>query len=385
MRIGINLLHLLPGGIFGSETYIRNLLSGLASIDTSHEYVLFTNTDNHDSLRLSGGNFQRVLCPLAARPQIRRVVYEQAILPLLATRHRLDVLHSPGYTAPLNVPCANVVSILDMLYRVYPRIIPQPKRSFWQVSIPLSARRCHAVLTISENSGRDIVKYLHIPAEKIVVSHLAVDQQLVDSYRGLQSEQARNDKVGGLIEKGPYVFTLINSINGHKNLLGLLMAFKELHRRLPDTRLVVGGRAGEEAKTQRVLEALGLREAVLLPGYLTAEDIVRLYIRAAAYVIPSLFEGFGLPALEAMYFGVPVVCSNAGSLPEVVGDAGIFFDPKDHSKMSECLYRVLTDGTLRSELIQKGRNRVSGFTWQETARKTLLAYELAVRRWKLSN
>ena len=119
---------------------------------------LFTNTDNHETFQFSDPRFRRVLCRIGARPQIRRIAFEQVLLPRLASRHRLDVLHSPGYTAPLITPCASVVSILDMLYRVYPQIIPQPKRLFWQVFVPLSARRSHAVLTISENSRRDIVE-----------------------------------------------------------------------------------------------------------------------------------------------------------------------------------------------------------------------------------
>jgi glycosyltransferase involved in cell wall biosynthesis len=182
--------------------------------------------------------------------------------------------------------------------------------------------------------------------------------------------------------KGPYVFTLINSIRGHKNLLALLTAFKMLRIKLPEINLVVGGGAGNETETQRIVEDYGLMGSVLLLGYLSLDEMVWLYANASAYVIPSLFEGFGLPALEAMYFGVPVASSNAGSLPEVVNDAGLFFDPKDSADMAKCLYRILTDNILCADLVQKGRRRVTEFSWQDTARKTLSAYELAISRKK---
>lgn len=380
MRIGISLLHLLPGGIFGSEIYVRNLLSGLASLDTSHEYFLFTNTDNHETFMFANSQFRRILCRIGARPQIRRIAVEQILLPRLASLYRLDVLHSPGYTAPLSTPCASVVSILDMLYRVYPQIIPQPKRLFWQVFVPLSARRSHAILTISENSRRDIVKFLHIPTDKVVVSHLAIDKLLVEHRLGQGIGIAPSREFRETTMFGPYIFTLINSIRGHKNLQGLLTAFKKLQSRLPQIRLVVGGGAGNERETLRVVDDLGLRESTRMLGYLSLEELIWLYGHAEAYVIPSLFEGFGLPALEAMYFGVPVACSNAGSLPEIVGDAGLFFNPKDPADIADCLYRVLSDSTSRADLIQKGRRRVSEFSWQDTARKTLAGYELAVSR-----
>lgn len=384
MRIGINLLYLLPGDVAGSETYIRNLLSGLARVGSANQYFLFTNPDNHDTFHFADSRFQRVLCSVTARLQIRRVAFEQMILPRLASYYRLDVLHSPAYTAPLITPCANVVSILDMLYRVYPSAILQPKRLFWQIFVPLSARRCHVVMTISENSRRDIVNYLRVPADKVVVSLLAVDERLVERHLTLQKLEAQGRVCTNAMTKGPYVFTLAHRIKGHKNLFGLLTAFKMLRSRLPEINLVVGGKARFDPETQRAIEELDLMGSVRLPGYLSLDEMAQLYANAAVYVIPSLFEGFGLPALEAMYFGVPVACSNAGSLPEVVGDAGVLFDPKDTADMALNLYRVLTDSTLRADLIQRGRRRVSQFSWEDTARKTLAGYELAVNLKKRS-
>jgi glycosyltransferase involved in cell wall biosynthesis len=384
MRIGINLLYFLPGDVAGAETYIRNLLSGLARVDSANQYFLFTNRDNHDTFHLADRRFKRVRCSVAARPQIRRVAFEQLILPRLASYYRLDVLHSPAYTAPLFTPCANVVSILDMLYRVYPGIIPQPKRLFWQIFVPLSARRCHVVLTISDNSRRDIINYLRIPADKVVVSHLAMDERLVERHRALQSIEAQSRACYKPTSKGPYVFTLANTFKDHKNILGLLTAFKMLRSRLPEINLVVGGKSGLEPETRQAIKEHDLIGSVLLPGYLSLDEMVWLYNNAAAYVIPSLFEGFGLPALEAMYFGVPVASSNAGSLPEVVGDAGVLFDPKDTADMAESLYRVLTDKLLRADLILRGRRRVSQFSWNHAALKTLAGYELAVNRKRRS-
>ena len=162
----------------GVEFYIRNLLDALFKIDRSNEYVLFTNQDNHCTFAGGQPNVQWVLCGVGARPQWKRVAWEQLILPSFAKKYRLDLLHSPTYTWPVRSNLPGVVSILDMLYRVYPETIPRTKLTFWKAFVPWSARRCHKILTSSESSKRDIVRYLGVPPEKVTVTPLALDRQL---------------------------------------------------------------------------------------------------------------------------------------------------------------------------------------------------------------
>ncbi len=380
MRIGINLLGLLPNVSGGIEFYVRNLLLALTEIDTFNQYYFFTNLENHDTFDLQRANVQRVKVNTRTRPQIVRIAWEQFYLPLQATRLRLDVLHSPSYTWPVFSRVPGVVTICDMLYKVYPEFIGQPKLMFWRLFVPWSANRCRKVLTISESSKQDIVRYLHIAPEKVVVTPLALDKQLDSPRQPTEQEIAQACVKHGV--RRPYILN-VGGVGRHKNSISLVGALDALHRR-PATKtlalVITGNDYGAKKEIESAVAALDLGEFVCLPGYVAKDDLPALYAGALAYASPSYFEGFGLTLLEAMAYGTPVVTSDRASLPEVSGDAAFIVNPDDLNQLADALYQLASNSQCREEMIWRGFRRVEAFSWERTARLTLEAYQGAAGR-----
>ena len=377
MRIGINLLALYPTVSGGMEFYIRNLLDALFRMDMSNQYVLFTNQDNHSTFAQGQPNVQWVLCGLDARPQWKRVAWEQFVLPSVAKRHSLDLLHSPTYTWPVNSRIPGVVTIPDMLYCVHPESIPRTKLAFWRVFVPWSARRCRKILTISESSKRDIVKYLGVAPEKITITPLAFDRRL---DTGKQPSVDEIERVcAKYATRRPYLLD-VGGVGRHKNPVALIKSLAILRgcTATKDMTLVITGNDyGSAGEIRSNSHSSGLGEAVCQPGYVAREDLPALYAGAFAYVTPSRFEGFGLTILEAMAFNTPVVVSDRASLPEVAGGAALAVDPERPDRIADAVYRIATEPGLRQELINRGKRRVKDFSWERTAKFTLHAYREA--------
>ena len=359
------------------EFYIRNLLHALFKIDRSNQYVLFTNQDNHGTFDNGQPNVQRVLCGISARPQWKRIAWEQLFLPSFAKKYRLDLLHSPTYTWPVSSEIPGVVSILDMLYRVHPESISRTKVTFWKVFVPWSARRCRKIITISESSKQDIVRYLGVPPEKVVVTPLAVDRAL---NAGIQPSGGDIDSVCTKYTiRRPYLL-YVGGVGRHKNPLALVKALAILRERsnTKDLSLVITGNDyGSAGEIMSCASSSGLEKTVCLPGYVAREEMPSLYAGAFAYVTPSLFEGFGLTVLEAMIFRTPVVISDRASLSEVAGDAALIVGPERPDMIADAVSRIASDQGLRQRLIDCGLRRVEEFSWERTAKLTLEAYREA--------
>ena len=378
MKIGINLLALLPNMSGGIEFYVRNLFASLSKLDSENHYYLFTNSDNDRTFEIDQTNFQRVRVDIRARPQIRRIAWEQIYLPIVANRLSLDVIHSPSYTWPIFSGVPGVVTICDMLYKVFPESIGEPKLTFWRLLVPWSAHRCKKVLTISEYSKGDIVKYLRIPPHKVTVTPLALDRQLSETSRQLTEQQIAKVCAKHRIRR-PY-FLSVGSIGRHKNAVSLVRGLEVLHRR-PLTRgltlALTGSDYGAKKEIESIAASLRLTEFVCLPGYVAREDLPALYAGALAYASSSYFEGFGLTLLEAMSYMTPVVASDRASLPEVAGDAAIFVEPDNANQLADAIYLLASDSEYRSKMIERGSIRVKEFSWEQTARLTLGAYQEA--------
>jgi glycosyltransferase involved in cell wall biosynthesis len=377
MRIGINLLALNPKVSGGMEFYLRNLLDSLFEIDMSNQFILFTNRDNHQTFAFTWPNVQIVLCGIGARPQWKRIAWEQLILPSFAKKYHLDLLHSPTYTWPVSSNIPGVVSILDMLYRVYPETIPRTKVAFWRIFVPWSARRCRKILTISESSKRDIVRFLGVPPGKVTVTPLALDREL---NAGMQPSAGEIERVCAKHAiQAPYLL-YVGGVGRHKNPLALVKALVILRERsnTKELSLVISGNDyGSAGEIMSCACSSGLEKTVRLPGYVAREDMPALYAGAFAYVTPSVFEGFGLTVLEAMVFHTPVVISDRASLPEVAGNAALIVDPERPDMIADAVSRIASDPGLRQRLIDRGLRRVAEFSWERTARLTLEAYREA--------
>lgn len=374
IRIGINTLFLLPDKVGGTETYVRGLIHGLTRVDKDNQYIIFTNRENI-SIFADICNFNKYYCDLSGASRNKRVYYEQMILPRIANKLNIDVLHSPGYVSPVTGRFAKVVTIHDMQYHYFPYYLSKIKLLYWRYFIPMSARSADVILTVSENSKIDIAEILGVSEEKIIVTYEATKFSIEETKITTREDILRS----GFDVKENYILS-VAAMLPHKNLEKLIIAMRLLKDRI-DHKVVLVGLAGKSLEMiYRVAEAEGMKERVVVMGYVTDEELVALYRNASVFVLPSLFEGFGIPALEAMSFGCPVAASNRTSIPEIVGDGGIFFEPEDQNAMAEAIYLVVTNPDMRRKLIKNGLERAKLFSWEKTAERTLRAYEIAYKR-----
>lgn len=361
MRVGVNTLFLIPGEVGGSETYVRDVLNHAISRHSDIEWVLFTNRENHDVLRGAYGSQPNVRCvalDFAARNRIQRIVREQIQLPVAVGHERIDVLWSPGYTAPVLAPCRQVVSILDMQYKAFPQDLS--RLAYWATSVlvPLAARRTDHVLTLSEFSRAEILEHVPISPSRVQVVYPAVD----GVFRVAASEQARLS----IVPEGAYVLCVANTYP-HKNVHTLVRAMDRVMSEHPVRLVLVGGEGRGEQEVQAALDGIRHPDRIIRLRGLSRERLAALYQGAAVFAFPSLYEGFGLPVLEAMAAGIPVVASRCGSIPEVGGDCIRYFDGTADDG-ARCLGEILAmTEEDRRRMVEAARARAGSFCWERTA------------------
>ena len=352
---------------FGIGTYTRNLLRYLARIDHETEYVLLCHEPDLGIGAQLGPNFRTVL-----ESSKNYSVREQIHVPWVLRRERPDVFHAPHYVLPPAVPCRSVVTIHDCIHLMFPQYLPNraayvyAKASMWS-----AAKRSNRILTVSEASKRDIMHFFNVPPEKIVVVYNAIDER----FRIAPAEQdvARVRERYQLNHK----FVLYaGNIKPHKNLVRLILAFDELRKGgFDDLKLlIIGDEISKLPALRRAVHEHKLHKHVRFLGYLPDETLAILYRLASVFVFPSLYEGFGLPPLEAMASGTPVVTSNVSSLPEVAGDAAVLVDPYDVGSIVAGVRLVLTNPTLASELSAKGIERSREFSWTRSVTRICELY-----------
>ncbi|MCX7918581.1 MAG: glycosyltransferase family 4 protein [bacterium] len=369
MRIGINTLFLLPGKVGGTETYVRGLLYGLTKIDSQNEYILFTNRENHDSFDFKLPNFKRILCNFSSRIKATRVFWEQAILPKLGLKERIDLLHSPGYVGPLSIDSHTIVTIPDMQYKYYPENFSTFRLWYWQYFIPRSAKKADRIITLSEYSKKDIAMLLNIPRDKIIVTYPA------SKFDIFELSIPSNEKIQTKYNlKAPFILS-VASLLPHKNFKRLLEAYARIADQCNVDLVLVGLKLQSLSAIQEHIKQYKINpNRVLILGYIGDPDLAGLYQLAELVVHPSLFEGFGIPVVEAMKFGCPVIAANRTALPEIIGDAGLLIDPENPQAIAEAIHAILTQPVLRKQLIEKGYQRAKLFVWEKMAKTTLDAY-----------
>jgi glycosyltransferase involved in cell wall biosynthesis len=372
VRVGLNLLYLLPGRVGGTEIYARRLVGALAAARPDVAYTVLCAREAADSLATEAwpGNVRLLPLAVPAASKPLRAAAELALLPGVAARHRFDVLHSLGTTAPPVTGCARVVTVHDLIYEHFPATFPTAARLGLRVLVPLGARRAHVVLADSAATKRDVIAHLGVDAARVEVAYLGPGMAVAPDPT---PAPALRERLG--LGADPVVLC-VSAALVHKNLERLIDAVAAL----PGTpRLVLVGHAGREADALRARAAeRGLGARVHMTGWIEDADLEGLYGLADVFAYPSLFEGFGLPVLEAMRRGVPVACSDATSLPEVAGDAALLFDPRDTGAITAALAGLLADPARREALRTAGRERAAGFTWAACAAATLAGYEHAL-------
>ena len=379
-KIGIDLFSIVPGVGRGGgfHRYAVELVGALARLDDAHRYVLFVNRRNAD-LFPSGGRFTRVVAPLAPEREVwpLRLVWQHLLLPRQAQRLELDVLHSPFDTAPLRLPCASVVTVMDLITDVfYPAHFPGDvsfvKARYLFHAKRHAARRASAVICASRATAEDVARHYGVARSAIRVVPLGADHA------------APRDGVPSpphAAPARPYILSVV-SLSPHKNVAGLLEAFRLARERfgLPHELHLVGMPGIGAGRVQRSLDAAAAAELpVRALGYVDEETLRAEYQGASLLAFVPLVEGFGLPPLEAMALGIPVVASRMSSLPEVCEDAALLVPPEDASAVADAIGRALTDQGLAERLRHAGRARARQFTWEATALATRAVYEAAAR------
>jgi glycosyltransferase involved in cell wall biosynthesis len=372
MRIAID-AHAVGAKLGGNESYAINLIEALAQIDSTNSYTIYVTTDDaRDRFHQRWPNFI-VRSTLPHTPLIRIPLTLSAEL----RKNPVDVLHVQ-FTAPPFCPCPVVVSIHDLSFEHLPQTFNRRSRTQLRLTVRHSARRAARILSLSEHTRCDIMETYGIEAERIKAIPLAAPKHFapVDD----QSELQRVRHIYGI--DGDYILS-VGSIQPRKNLARLIKAYASLRgdhsaAKLPKL-VLVGKCAWLYDQTLRALEESGVKESVVLTGYVPESDLPALYTGALCFVYPSYFEGFGLPPLEAMKCGAPVIVGNRTSLPEVVGDAALAVDPFDVDAIAQAINLLISNSQLREELSVKGQKRAAAFDWQETARKTLMVYEEVAR------
>lgn len=308
----------------------------------------------------------------------RRFWWDQIEVPTRLRRLRPALFHQPAFSIPILKPRRTrvVVTIHDLIPRLFGKDIPYWSRQYFARWMPFTYRLADHVIVDSEHTRKDLIRELDFPEEKVSVIHLAAS----DLYRPL----GRRDVIDDIKRKygipGRYV-AHIGTLNPRKNLEFLVEVFAGVATDFPDLCLVISGKFGwYYERLFDLVESLGVKDRVIFTGYVPETDKVALVAGAELFLFPSLYEGFGLPPLEAMACGVPVISSNTSSLPEVVGQAGILLDPQDEVGWVQAIRQLMRRPTLRAKLIDRGLEQTKHFSWKRTAAQTAAIYHQVLER-----
>lgn len=367
MRIAIDARKYLD---FGIGTYIRNVVGELARIDRETEYVLLCREADREAIATTlPANFRPVV-----EPSPPYSLMEQVRIPIALRRERIDLFHAPHYVLPPLIHCRSVVTIHDIIHLLFPQYLPgRLAHAYARASLWGAARRSDRILTVSETSKLDILRRFRVPADKITVVYNAIDDRLLaepsaDEFARVRERYQLN-----------HPFALyVGNIKPHKNLERLIEAFDRLRHEAGFEALrllIIGDQISKYQSLRRAVHRYKLHKQVRFFGFVPLETLAVLYRLASVFVFPSLYEGFGLPPVEAMACGLPVVTSNVSSLPEVVGDAAVLVDPYSPDSIAEGMRAALTDEGLRATLRERGLARAREFSWVQSVGRIREVYD----------
>jgi len=370
MKIGIDARMINATGI---GRYTGNLIEGLARVTSGNEYMLFLKKEEYDSFKVPASNFKKVLADFSWYG-----VSEQVNFPHIIESNEIDLMHFPHFNVPIFYKGKFVITIHDLTLHRFKTVRAstkslltyQFKHLAYKYIISTSVRKAAQIIVPSEFTKKELMDILKTPEEKIIVT-----------YEGGPSELLlKKSPDNRIIEKFkinmPYILYVGNAYP-HKNLENLIRSVSYL----PDkTMLVLAGKIDEfYEKIKGLVSELDLKEKVIFTDFVTDEELVSLYKNASVYAFPSLNEGFGLPSLEALSFGLPVVCSGLSCLPEILNDAAIYFNPRDTKDIASKIKEALDNSQTKERLINKGFEQVKKFSWDEMAIETLKVYENAIK------
>jgi glycosyltransferase involved in cell wall biosynthesis len=355
---------------YGIGTYVRNLLRQLGRQDTVNDYVVFCRGTDCDTIEALSSRFRAVV--ETAGPYS---VAEQFALPMDLRREGVELFHAPHYVLPPLTPCRAVVTIHDCIHLRFPQYLPSRLGyAYARAQMWTATHQAARVITVSEASKRDILHYFRVPESKIDVIYNAIDDRF---WEGPTADEMMLVRERYRLTD-PFVLYAGN-IKPHKNLERLIEAFHLMrhdHPHLTNVQLlIIGDEISKYAALRRAVHRHKLHKHVRFFGFVSDQTLAALYRLADTFVFPSLYEGFGLPPLEAMASGTPVITSNVSSLPEVVGDAALMIDPYDPAAIADAMQRVLTTPALREDLQRRGLARAREFSWERSIKRVREIYD----------
>jgi len=377
-RIGIDARFYGPVGK-GLGRYTQEIVDNILKLDQQNKYVIFLCKENFNEFDDSK-NIKKVLADAKWYS-----FTEQIKMPWLIWKEHLDLMHFPHFNVPIFCPTKFIVTIHDLILTKFPTtrattlgpILYKIKNFFYKLVIWLAVKRAKKIITVSHFTKNDIMKKFKIKTERIIVTYEGV----ANFTKGREGQEIDDKKIilgyninsfHKDVQNKPFLFYVGNAYP-HKNLEGLIKVYIEIYKSNPNLALILVGK--EDYFYKRLKDfANKLNIKVIFPGYVPDNQLGILYRQALAYVFPSFYEGFGLPALEAMAYGCPVVSSNQASMPEILGNAAIYFNPYNEKEMANQIKKIIEDDNLRQTLIKKGLEQVKKYSWQECAKETLAIY-----------
>jgi glycosyltransferase involved in cell wall biosynthesis len=397
MRIGID-TRVLSWNLTGPWRYVRNLLKHIAEIDHRNEYFLFINRNQAESIEVQG-NFNKTL--VKSFPDWNRLLTKlntgisstvlesllkgqaldpllgNLLIPVLLRRDRIDVFHSPYNVLPVVKMCPSLVTIHDLAFETYPREFSVQARVFHKTFTPLAARMADIIVVPSRCVKENIVRLYELPQAKIWVIHEAADE----IFKPMGRKESKEEIVRKYGITDDFIL-FVGFARLRRNIPRLLEAFSKLKKRyrLGHKLVIVGRYDPVNTNYPKLAKELGIENEVIHFARLQDQDMPLFYNAAELFVYPSSYEGFGLPLVEAMACGTPMVVSNSQPMPEIVGNAGLFVDPLNVEQLSRAIHEVLNDEHLQSELRERSLERSQFFSWKKTAGKTIEAYQGAQKK-----
>lgn len=368
MKIGID-----GRGLIGKKTgvsrYLGNLLKNLLEIDKENIYRIYLPSNSPLNIEINSSNLEKKIIKFPIFQN--NITWTHIRLPMELFFNKVDLFHSPSYILPFLRNCKSMVSILDLSYELHPEWYPLKSQQVRLFSY-LSAKTSNKIITISESVKEEIIKIYKIKEEKIEVIYLGVD----GVFNPINKEFAKR-KIKEKFNINNKFILYVGWIHTRRNIERLLKAFKKVKNEIPEkyNLVLIGTIIWPYINLNKLLYELNLKEDVTYIDYVSDEDLVLLYNAAELFIYPSLYEGFGLPLLEAMACGCPVVTSNLSSLPEVVRDAGYLINPYDEDEIAKAMLEILKNENLKENLIKKGLERIKKFSWRKTAEETLEVYK----------
>jgi len=372
LKIGIDIFTFdKPGQNYGvgPGVYVWHLLPKLFDLGKEHAFIVFANQENKTMIP-HGSNVSIVVSRFNNKYPYNRMFHEQIVLPFQFYKNRLDFIHCLGNNVPFFFPCKSILTVYDLMWKYYIDAgVSSLKERFFEYTVPRSFASARALITISTYVA-DQISVLYNKSPDTIFPILLAKGALVTPT--IEQANQYNKKYNF-----PFIYTVTTSMP-HKNLITLLKAFYEIKKRhLFDGKLLISGqlKGKHHISSQKFIMENNMTDDIIQTGFISEQEKTYCYRKAMIFVYPSLYEGFGLPILEAMESGSPVIASNAASIPEVGGDACIYFDPHSTEDLIDKMVTLITHDRMRGKIIDKGYGQCKNFSWEKTAEQTLNVYK----------